>query len=95
MSTFNLGGLLTWAGERIKPHLTPSERQRQENEARFLSRVYREQDDCSEQPEQPRLAQPLKPSTIGPLHLQPNLFLPIGRLEHAIDPTIVARSIVG
>ena len=29
MSTFNLGGLLTWAGERIKPHLTPSERQRQ------------------------------------------------------------------
>ena len=29
MSIFNLGGLLTRAGERIKPHLTPSERQRQ------------------------------------------------------------------
>ena len=29
MSTFNLGGLLTRAGERIKPHLTPSPRQRQ------------------------------------------------------------------
>ena len=29
MSTFNLGELLTRAGERLKPHLTPSELQRQ------------------------------------------------------------------